>query len=110
MIARRNPSPSPDDAFRTLLSEPGAWRSLLHEERALSEFVEQCRAIVDQTDRLTLDLQELQLVHDSIIEHATSIENELEQRSREIGEDLELAQQVQRALLPELQGRISSQL
>jgi sigma-B regulation protein RsbU (phosphoserine phosphatase) len=120
MIARRNTSESAADdgssgglhldAFRTLVSEPGAWRALLHEERALAEFVEGCRSIVDHTDRLALDLKELQLVNESIIEHATEIENELELRSRIIGEDLAIAKQVQRALLPEPGGPISSQL
>ncbi len=121
MIARKNTSQNADDgeqpsdelqleAVRSIVNEPGAWRALLHEEHALSDFVERCRAIVDYTDRLTLDLKELQLVHDSIIEHATGIENELELRSRVISEDLAIAQQVQRALLPELGGSISSHL
>lgn len=120
MIARRNTSPSAADgdasgglhldAFRTLVSEPGAWRALLHEERALADFVERCREIVDHNDRLVLDLEELQLVHESILEHATEIENALEKKGRETGEDLAIAQQVQRALLPQPGGLIASEL
>src|SRR5262245_11911693 len=98
MIARRNPLPSAADgdppsglhldAFRSLVSEPGAWRALLHEERALDEFVERCRAVVDYTDRLALDLKELQLVHESILQHATSIENDLKEGAEKFEEEL----------------------
>jgi phosphoserine phosphatase RsbU/P len=121
MIARKNTSegaaggdlPSGElslGAFQALLSEKGAWRSLLHDERALEQFVEKCRSTADAAERLDSELKELQLVHDSIIEHATSIENELEGRSRIISEDLAIAQEVQRALLPERGGPLSAHM
>src|SRR5262245_210562 len=98
MIARRNPFPNTQvceplsrpqlHAVRALVSEPGACKALREEERAFSEFVERCRAVVDYTDRLLLDLKEAQLVNDSILEHGTSIENELEQYREEKSEEL----------------------
>src|SRR5262245_4052158 len=119
MIARRNPLPSPADgdppsgghldAVRALVSEPLAWKALLQEESAFSEFVERCRAVVDYTDRLVLDLKEAQLVNDSILEHGTSIENELEAYREEKSEELAIAKQVQQKLLPEPSGLLTSQ-
>lgn len=104
------PSGSHLDAVRALVSDPGAWRTLLQEERALSEFVEHCRAVVDQTDRLALDLEELQLVHDSILEHATSIENELKEGAEKFGEELSIAKVVQQKLLPDPAGPLVTSL
>src|SRR5262245_60305918 len=120
MIARRNPLPNPADgdppsglhldAVRALVSQPGAWKALLQEEGAFSEFVERCRAVVDYADRLILDLKEAQLVNDAILDHGTSIENELEQYREEKSEELAIAKQVQEKLLPEPGGLIASQL
>jgi len=120
MIARRKTSPSaaePDashgldvDAFRTFLSEKAAWRALLHDEGALGDFVERCQDVVDHTDRLSLDLKELQLVHESTLEYSTTLENDLELKNRVIREDLEVAEQIQGRLLPDKNGPISSQL
>src|SRR5689334_6453979 len=120
MIARRNPLPSAADgeppsglhldAVRALVSEPGAWRALLHEERALSEFVERCRAVVDQHDRLALDHEELQLIHESMLEHANQIENDLGKYKEDKEDELALAKQVQQKLLPEPGGRLAVQL
>src|SRR3954466_1663090 len=114
MIARRNPSPMAADgdppsglhldAFRALVSEPGAWKALLHEEHALGDFVERCRTIVDYTDRLALDLKEQQLVNLSILEHGTSIENDLDAYKEKMVEQLEIAKAVQQKLLPERDG------
>jgi phosphoserine phosphatase RsbU/P len=120
MSARRKTSPSAEDgdpsegpqldALRALVSEKGAWRALLHEERALAEFVERCREVVDLADRLTLDLREQLLVNESLLQHSTDIENELQLKRENISEDLAVADQVQSALLPKKGGSIYSQL
>lgn len=97
------------ESVRAVTSDRESW-SALRQDKTLSEFLERCAMVVDYADGLKIDFEELSLVHDSIIEHATNIENELELRSRVIGEDLQVARQVQQALMPELSGLIASEL
>lgn len=97
------------EIVRALTSDRKAWGAL-QQEKALHEFLERCAVVANYADALKMDFKELSMVHDSIIEHATSIENELELRSRIIGEDLQVARQVQEALLPEPTGLIASEL
>ncbi|AKT39021.1 PP2C family protein-serine/threonine phosphatase [Chondromyces crocatus] len=89
------------DAIRSVVKDRSAWGDLLREERRFIEFMERCNALLDYVDKLKADFDDLSLVHEAILEHATSIENEMERYNREIGEDLAVAQRVQRALLPD---------
>ena len=98
------------DAVRAITTGRHGWGALREEERTLREFMERCGLVVEYAEMLKMDFDELSLVHDSIIEHATSIENELELRSRVIGEDLAVARQVQQALLPTVGGKIAAEL
>jgi sigma-B regulation protein RsbU (phosphoserine phosphatase) len=96
------------DAIRSSVKDRQSWGDLLREERRFTEFMERCGALLEQFDKLKADFDDLSLVHEAILEHATSIENELELYNRAIGDDLAVARQVQRALLPEVGGTISS--
>lgn len=97
------------DIVRSVLRERHSWGELLREERRFIEFMECCGGLVEYVDKLKADFDDLSLVHEAILEHATSIENELELYNRAIGDDLAVARQVQRALLPEVSPAISSE-
>ncbi|MGK4006576.1 SpoIIE family protein phosphatase [Sorangium sp. So ce1036] len=96
------------DAVRAIVKERQAWNTLLREEGNFTDFMERCSALLEYVDKLKLDFDDLSLVHEAILEHATSIENELEGYNRAIDDDLAVARQVQRALLPEASGAIAS--
>jgi len=96
------------EAIRSIVKDRQAWGDLLREERRFTEFMERCSALVDYVDKLKADFDDLSLVHEAILEHATSIENELELYNRAIGDDLAVARQVQRALLPEISGSVTT--
>lgn len=96
------------EAIRSIVKERPAWGDLLREERRFTEFMERCSSLIDYLDKMKADFDDLSLVHEAILEHATSIENELELYNRAIGDDLAVARQVQRALLPEISGTVTS--
>ncbi len=97
------------DVFRSVLRDRNAWGELLREERRFTEFMESCGSVAEHLEKLRADFDDLTLVHEAILEHATAIENELELYNRVISDDLGVARQVQRALLPD-QRSLSSQL
>jgi len=97
------------DAIRKTLGDRSSWGEMLRDEARFFEFMDRCREAVDHADRLRFELEELSLVHESTLEHATNIENELELRNRLINEELKVAHKVQRALLADHGGSIASE-
>jgi phosphoserine phosphatase RsbU/P len=96
------------DIVRAIVKDRQAWGVLMQDEANLADFMESAGAIVDYIDKMKTDFDDLSLVHEAILDHATSIENDLERHNRSIDDDLAVARQVQRALLPEASGAISS--
>lgn len=75
---------------------------LLQDEKRAAEFIDKGARLVDWIGKLQTEYDELRLMHESILEHATEIENELELHNRGINDDLAVAQKIQHALLPDV--------
>ncbi len=89
------------DSVRELLHDEAAAQRLLSTGEGRLEFFARCRKIIEHTERLRAEMEEMAVVHELTLEHATRIENELELQNRIVGEDLEVARGIQQSLLPD---------
>jgi phosphoserine phosphatase RsbU/P len=97
------------DVVKALLSDEARVRALLAREGGGMELLARCRSVVDHCERLRADMEEMSVMHEVTLEHATRIENELEFQNRIVSEDLEVARGIQQFLLPDV-STIASQL
>jgi len=97
------------DAVKALLADDAACKDLLAREGGGLELLARCRGLIEQVERLRSDLEEMSVVHELTLEHATRIENELELQNRIVSEDLEVARGIQQSLMPDL-SLVSSEL
>jgi len=89
------------ESVKALLSDDAACKALLAREGGALELLARCRGLVEQCERIQADIDEMSVVHELTLEHATRIENELELQHRTLSEDLEVARGIQQALLPD---------
>lgn len=89
------------DSVKTLFSDEAAAERLLSTKEGRLEFLARSRTVVEQCERLRSEMEEMAVVHELTLEHATRIENELELQNRIVSEDLEVARGIQQSLMPD---------
>lgn len=89
------------EALRALLANRNQAARSLQTEAALARLLEDCAQLLGHVEKSNAEFEELFLLHQSTLEHATDIENELELSGRNLNEDLSVAEKVQQALLPD---------
>lgn len=89
------------DSVKSFLLDEAAAEQLLSTKEGRLEFFAHCRKLVEQCERLRSDADEMSVVHELTLEHATRIENELELQNRIVSEDLEVARGIQQSLMPD---------
>lgn len=89
------------EVLRAHLANRAQTIRILQSEPAAARFLDDCAQLLNLAERMHAEADELRLIHESTLEHATDIENELELSSRVINDDLLVAEKVQKALLPD---------
>lgn len=89
------------DSVKSFLLDEAVAEQLLSTKEGRLEFFARCRKLVEQCERLRSDADEMSVVHELTLEHATRIENELELQNRIVSEDLEVARGIQQSLMPD---------
>lgn len=89
------------DSVKELFLDEAAAERLLSTKEGRLEFLARSRKVVEHCERLRFDKDEMAVVHELTLEHATRIENELELQNRIVGEDLEVARGIQQSLMPD---------
>jgi len=89
------------DSVKSLLSDEAAAERLLSTKEGRLEFLARSRSVVEQCERLRAEMEEMSVVHELTLEHATRIENELELQNRIVSEDLDVARGIQQSLMPD---------
>jgi sigma-B regulation protein RsbU (phosphoserine phosphatase) len=89
------------DSVKSLFLDGVAAERLLSTEEGRLEFLVRSRKVVEHCERLRADMDEMAVVHELTLEHATRIENELELQNRIVSEDLEVARGIQQSLMPD---------
>jgi len=93
-------------AFHSAVADRSGQAKLLKDDRQAAEFIAQGAKLVEWIGKLQAEYDELRLMHESTLEHATEIENELELSNRVLNDDLAVAQKIQHALLPDVRSTI----